>query len=174
MKMERRVKKMYSKKLWTWKFKRRSIRVNYRMEMSSNFNLKMTPRSPVLTALILYYFQVGGEGQPVHFAPILAGRPTARYTGYVYGFKWRMSKLNTWRWGEKNKENQCPYSYTHKSYMLNKVWDFTVFASWRIKKGETLRILCASEISSDVTAVTLCLDPLTISISTKKISSGSV
>ena len=145
------------------------------MEMSSNFNLKMTPRSPVLTALILYYFQVGGEGQPVHFAPILAGRPTARYTGYVYGFKWRMSKLNTWRWGEKNKENQCPYSYTHKSYMLNKVWDFTVFASWRIKKGETLRTLCASEISSDVTAVTLCLDPLTISISsTKKTSFGSV
>ena len=107
------------------------------MDMSSSSSSRMTPKNPMLTALILCYFQVGGDGRPVHFAPILAGRATARYTGYVYGFKWRMSKLNTWRWGEKNKENQRPYSYTHKSYLLKKVWDFTVIARWRIKKGET-------------------------------------
>ena len=73
------------------------------MEMLSNSSLKMKPKNPVLTALILYYFQVGGEGQPVHFAPVLAGRATTRYTD-VYGFKWLMSNSVTWRWGEKKTE----------------------------------------------------------------------
>ena len=70
--------------------------------------------------------------------------------------------------GRKKTENQRPHSYTHKSYVLNQVWDFTVIASWRIKKVK----LC--EISIDVTAATHCLDPLTLSISAKKTSSGSV